>query len=152
MRRIYWNLGIFDILNIPISILMWKIIFIKYLPLFWPKLVTKLKVLRIYWNLAYSIFQICQTRFWCQKWFFWITHLLLVPNWSQNQKRPGLLKFGTFDISNILISFLMSKIIFVKYLLLVRPKLVAKLKVLRISWNLAHSIFQVCQSKFWCQK
>ena len=44
----------------------------------------------------------------------------------------NLLKFGTFNISNIPISILISKIIFMKYLPPVRPKLVAKLKVPRI--------------------
>ena len=43
-----------------------------------------------------------------------------------------LMKFGTFDISNILIPILMLKIIFIKYLPPVRPKLVPKLKMLRI--------------------
>ena len=62
------------------------------------------------------------------------------------------MKFGTIDISNIQISILISKIIFKKFSPTVRPKLVPKLKVLRIYWNLAHSIFQICQSKFWCQK
>ena len=48
-----------------------KLIFIKHVPLVWPKLIPKLKVLRIYWNLAHSIFQIYQSRLWCQKWFLW---------------------------------------------------------------------------------
>ena len=144
--------GTIDISNTPVSIFMSKIIFIKYLAPVRPKLVPKLKVIRICWNLAYSIFLIRQPRFWCQKWFLWIIYLLLGPNWSQNQECSGLLKFGTYDISNISISLLMSKIIFIKYLPLVRRKLVAKLKVLIIYWNLAHSIFQICQSKFWCQK
>ena len=144
--------GTIDISNTPVSIFMSKIIFIKYLAPVRPKLVPKLKVIRICWNLAYSIFLIRQPRFWCQKWFLWIIYLLLGPNWSQNQECSGLLKFGTFDISNIPISLLMSKIIFIKYLPLVRCKLVAKLKVLIIYWNLAHSIFQICQSKFWCKK
>ena len=48
-----------------------------------------------------------------------------------------LLNFGKFDISNILISIPMSKIIFIKYLPLVRPKLIPKIKVFRIYWNLA---------------
>ena len=61
--------GTCDILNIPISILMLKIIFIKFLPPVRPKLVPKLKVFRIYWNLAHSVFQICQSQFRCQKWF-----------------------------------------------------------------------------------
>ena len=43
-----------------------------------------------------------------------------------------LLKFSKFDISNIPISILMSKIIFIKYLPPVRSRLVPKLKVLRI--------------------
>ena len=38
----------FDISNIPILILMLKIIFIKYLPPVGPKLVPKLKMLKIY--------------------------------------------------------------------------------------------------------
>ena len=38
----------------------------------------------------------------------------------------NLLKFGITDISNILISILISKMIFVKYLPPVRPKLIPK--------------------------
>ena len=54
----------------------------------------------------------------------------------------NLLKFGTLHISNISISILMSEIIFIKYLPPVWPKLAPILKVIRIYWNLAHSIFQ----------
>ena len=46
--------------------------------------------------------------------------------------RLYLLKIGTFDISNIPISILMSKMIFVKYLQPLRLKLFPKLKILRI--------------------
>ena len=44
----------------------------------------------------------------------------------------NLSKFGTFYISNIPISNLMLKIIFIKYLSPVTPKLVSKLKMFRI--------------------
>ena len=47
----------------------------------------------------------------------------LVPKLNNNQ---DLLKFGTFDISNIPISILISKIISVKYLPAARSKLVPK--------------------------
>ena len=158
-------------------------------------MVPKLKVLRIYWNLAQLIFRISRSRFWCQKLFLLNVYHLFGPNCSQNEKysefietwhiryfkyanldfdvkndfykifticsaqivpkiksTQNLLKFGTFHISNIPISILMSKIIFIKYLPLVRPRLFPILKVLRIHWNLAHSTFQTCQSRFWCQK
>ena len=84
---------------IPISILMPKAIFIKYLPPVQPKLVPKLKVLRIYWNLLHSTFQICQSQLWCQ----------IGPKIRNAQ---DFLKFDTFDISNMPISILMSNIIF----------------------------------------
>ena len=60
----------------------------------------------------------------------------------------NLLKFDTFDITNIAISILMSEMIFMKYLPPVRFKLVQTLKVPRICGNLAHLIFQVCGSLF----
>ena len=44
----------------------------------------------------------------------------------------NLCKFGTFDILNNPISNLMSEMIFMKYLPLVRPKLVPPLKMLRV--------------------
>ena len=44
----------------------------------------------------------------------------------------SLLKFGTLDISNMAISIFISKIIFMRYLFPGRPKLVSKLKMLRI--------------------
>ena len=77
--------GTFVVSNMPISILMLKNVFMKYLP--------------------------------------------IVTN-TQN-----LLKFGTIDISIMVISVLVSKTVFIKYLLPVRPKLVPKLKMLRIYSN-----------------
>ena len=38
---------------------MSKIFFMKYLPAVRPKMVPKLKMLRIYWNLEYLIFDTC---------------------------------------------------------------------------------------------
>ena len=75
-------------------------------------------------NDFYKIFTICSAQ--------------IVPKIRSTQ---NLLKFGTFHISNIPISILMSKIIFIKYLPLLRPKLVPKLKRLRI--YLAHFIFRI---------
>ena len=55
-------------------------------------------------------------------------------------------------IAHILISISMSKMIFMKYLPPVRPKLVPKSKMLRIYWNLAHLIYGIFQSQIWYQK
>ena len=71
---------------------MGKINFMKYLPPVRPKLVPKLKALKIYWNIAHLIFQICQTGFWCQIWFLWNIYHLLGPNWSQNEKCSGFIE------------------------------------------------------------
>ena len=60
------------------------------------------------------------------------------------------MKFDICDISNIQISILMSKSIFINYLPTVRPKLLPKLNMLIIYWILTHSIFKICL--FWCQK
>ena len=98
-----WNLlkfGTFDFSNMPISILMPKIIFMKHLPSVRPKLVPKLKML----------------------------NLVNIALWIKMKNAWNLLKFGTFDFSNMPISILMSKIIFLKYLTIIRPKLVSKPK------------------------
>ena len=47
-------------------------------------------------------------------------------------KAQNVLKIAKFDVSNMAISILMSKNLFIKYLLPVRPKLVPKVKVPRI--------------------
>ena len=44
----------------------------------------------------------------------------------------NLFKLGTLNVSNMMISNLISKMIFIKNLPTVRPKLVPKLKMLRI--------------------
>ena len=124
MLRIYWNLGTFDISNIPISILMSKIIFIKYVPLAQPKLILDLKLLRVYWNVAHSIFQICQSGFWCQKWFLW--NIYQLPG-QINPKIKIAWKF-VFDISSILILTTRSDKSFIEHLLHVMPKLVSDLE------------------------
>ena len=117
--------GTIHISNIAISILMSKIIFIKYLPPGRPKLVPKLIVLRIYWKLAHLMFQIRRSQFSCQKCFFYqIFTNCQAPIGPKMKNAQNLLKFGRIDISNMSISILMSKSIFIKYLPLVRPKLV----------------------------
>ena len=73
--------GTFGIWNMPISISMSKIIFIKYLPPVRSKLVPKLKVHKIYWNSAHAIFQIWQSQCWCQQWFLLNIYHLLGSNW-----------------------------------------------------------------------
>ena len=88
--------------------------FMKYLPPVRPKLVPKLKVFRIYWNLVHSIFQICQSWFWCQKLFLLNIYHLLGPNWSQNEKCLGLIEIWhiwyfeypdlDFDVKNYFLS------------------------------------------------
>ena len=107
-----------------------------------PKMVPKLKILRIYWNLEDVIFPISRSRFWCQKLFSLDTYHLwakFVPKLSVN----FFLKFDTLDISNMLILILMLKMIFIKYLELVRPRLVPKSKIVGISWSFAHLIFWI---------
>ena len=136
----------------PISILMSKIIFKKYLLDVRSKLVPKFKMLRIYSILANLIFWISQFWFWCQNYSYQIFTACSAQIGSKIKITQNLLKFGTFNISNIPISILISKIIFMKYLPPVRPKLVAKLKVPRIYWNLAHLTFQICRCQFQCKK
>ena len=53
----------FDISNMSISNLMLKINFFKYLTPVRHKFVPKLKMLRIYWNLAHLVFQTCRSQF-----------------------------------------------------------------------------------------
>ena len=107
-------------------------------------MVPKLKMLRIYWNLVYVIFRISQSRFRCQK----LLTTCLTQIGPKIKSAQNLLKFGTFDILNTPISIQMSKMIFIKYLPPVRPKLVPILKMLRIYWDLAHLIFRISRSCF----
>ena len=117
--------GTFDISNMPISILMSKMIFIESLQPVRPKLTPKLKMLRIYWNLAHVIFRISRSRFWCQKLFFYQIFTSCYSQIGPKLKNAqNLLRFGRADISNLPISVLMSIMIFIKYLPPVRFKLV----------------------------
>ena len=65
---------------------------------------------------------------------------MLGPNWPQNWECSRFINIGTFDILNILILILMSKMIFIKYLTPVRPKLVQKLKYSEFieSWHIRY--------------
>ena len=80
--------GTFDISNMLILILMSKMIFMKYL-LLGPNWPLKLKMFRIYWNLAHLIFRISWSRFLCQKLFSLNTYHFFGPNWSENQNCSG---------------------------------------------------------------
>ena len=105
-------------------------------------------MLEIYWNLAYVIFQISRYQFWCYK----ICLFCLAQIGPKIKSDQNLLKFGTFGIWNLPILILMSKMVFDKYFPPVRPKLIPKLKMLRIYWNLTHLIFRISRFWFWCQK
>ena len=79
-----WHIWYFEYPSLGFDV---KVIFIKYLSPVWHKLVPKLEALRIYWNLAQSIFQICQSWFCCQKILFFIKYLpiarsQLIPKWK----------------------------------------------------------------------
>ena len=118
-----------------IAHIMSKIIFMKYLPPPRPKMVPKLKMLRIYWNLAHVIFRISRFRFWCQKLF-----LLNTTCSAQIDPKLKVVRICwnlAHSISQMCQSrFWCQKLFFVKYLLIARPKLVPKWKMLRIYWNL----------------
>ena len=131
---------------------MSKIMFMKYFPPIRPKMVSKLKAHRIYWNLTHVIFRISRSRFWCQKLFLVILTICSAKIGPKIKSANNVLKFSTFDISNMPISILIWKMIFIKYLPPVRPKLVPKLNMLRIYWNLAHLIFRISRSRYWWQK
>ena len=117
-----WHIWYFEYPNLGFDV---KVIFIKYLSPVWHKLVPKLEVLRIYWNLAQSIFQICQSWFCCQKYFSLLNiYQLLGPNWSQNEKCSEFIEIWLnwyFQYANLNFDVQM---IFIKYLPSARPKLV----------------------------
>ena len=117
-----WHIWYFEYPNLGFDV---KVIFIKYLSPVWHKLVPKLEVLRIYWNLAQSIFQICQSWFCCQKYFSLLNiYQLLGPNWSQNERCSEFIEIWPnwyFQYANLNFDV---KMIFIKYLPPARPKLV----------------------------
>ena len=88
--------------------------YIRYLTPVRAKLVAKWKVLRICWNLAHLIFQICKSQSWCQKWFLLNIYHLLGTNWSQNWKCSEFIEIWhiwyfeypdlDFDIKNFFLS------------------------------------------------
>ena len=103
-----------DVSNMSISILMWKMIFIIYLPPVRTQLVPKLKILQIYWNLAHLIFQ--TSRSWLKIIFIKYLSPVLAQIGFKIKSAQKLLKFGTLNVSNMLTSILTSKFIFIKYL------------------------------------
>ena len=133
--------GTFVISNMPISISQLKFFFIRYIPPAKHKLVPKLKMLTIYWNLAHLTFWISRSQFWCQKLFWLSTYHLFDPNCSQNSKCSEFIEiwhiwyFGYPELN------LKSKMIFIKYLPPVSRKFVPKLKLQRLYLNLAQLMF-----------
>ena len=115
-----------------ILILMSKIVFIKYLLPVRPKSVPKLKSSEFFeiWHIRY--FKYTNFDFNIKNNFYEIFTTCQAQISSKIKSVQSLLKFGTFNISKILILILMTKIVFIKYLPAVRPKLVLKLKIFRV--------------------
>ena len=122
--------------------IMSKIFFMKYLPAVRPKMVPKLKMLRIYWNLEYLIFDTCdilniQISILMSKLVLLNTYYLLDPKWSQNKNCSGFIELWCvwyFEYPDL--NFDVKKFFFIKYLPSAWPKLISKWKMLRIYWNL----------------
>ena len=115
---------------------MSKMIFMKYLPPVRPKLVPKLKKLRIYWNLS-------QSRFWCENLIF-IKHVPLV--WPKLIPKLKLLRIY-WNLAHSIFQIYQSGFWCQKYFLwnIYQAKLTPRLRLL---WNLC-LIFQVFQSWQW---
>ena len=119
-----------------ITHIMSKIFFMKYLPPVKLKVAPKLKMLRIYWNLAHVIFRISWSRFWWKKIFF----KYLPPVWCKLVPKLKVIKIywnlacSVFPICQS--RFWCQKCFFIKYLPIARPQLVPKWKMLKIHWNL----------------
>ena len=90
--------GTFDISNMSISILISKMIFVKYLPPVRPKLVPKLKVPQIYWNWHNWYFTYADLDFNVKNDYLSNIYQLLGLNFSQNEKCSKFIKFGWTDI------------------------------------------------------
>ena len=117
-------------------------------------MVPKLKMLRIYWNLAHLIFRKSQSRFWCQNLFLSNIYHLLGLNrflahslfetcqsqfWCQNfgpkmKNAQNLLRFDQIDISNMPITILMSKWFLLNIHYLLGPNW-SKIKSVQNLWN-----------------
>ena len=140
--------GTSNISSMLIVILMSKIIFMKYLPPARPQMVLKLKCSEFIeiWHIYY--FKYADLYFKYANLYFNVkNNFQEIFTTCQTKIGPKikiaqiLLKLGAFDISNIPILILMSKLVFIKQLLPIKPKLVPRLKILRIYLNLAHLIF-----------
>lgn len=106
---------------------MSKLTFMKYLSLVYSKMVSKLKMLIIYWNLTYVIFRISRFWIWCQKLFLLDISHLFGRNWSRHWKYSGFIqkivecKFYKKNLNAIIVS-----------------KLDAQLKIARLNIVLLH--------------
>ena len=142
--------------NMLISILMPKWLFIKYLPPGRdPNLSQNWKCPECIktWNTCY--FKYADLSFNVKNNFYEIFTTFLAQSVSKIKNAQKLLKFETVDIwicCQSQIFQMLSKMIFIKNLLPVRAKLVPKLKVLRVYWNLAQFTLRTSRSRFWCQK
>ena len=87
----------------------------KYLPPAAPKLVQKLKMLRIYLNLTHLMFKYVSLDLHVKNNFYQIFTT------CQTHISPKFIKIWHIDISNTPILILMSKMVFMKYLPAVRP-------------------------------
>ena len=131
---------------------MSKIIVKKYLPPVGPKLVPKLKMFRIYWNLGNSIFRISRSRFWCQILISLNIYHLFVLNWSQNQKCSEFIEIEHiqyFKYANLEFDV---KMVFMKYYHLLGSNWSQNEKYSGFIEISVHLIFLIALSWFCCQK
>ena len=107
----------FDISNLQISILKSKKYFMNYLLPVRPKLIQKLKMLWVYWNSAHFMFWIPVLHFDVKSYFYWILATSFAGICPKIKSARNLLKFGTFDISNMPISMMLNIIFIIYYIL-----------------------------------
>ena len=130
--------GASNILSVPISILMPKILFYEIFTICQAQIGPKTKNVQnlLKFGTSNFSFKCANLHFNIKNIFYEILTTCQVQIGFKIKNAQNFSKFGQFGISNMPISILMSNLIFIKYLPLVTPKLVPKLKVLRIYSNL----------------
>ena len=118
---------------------------------FWVKLIQKIKMVNLSWNLVPKQIWICRIQWHCSFFYCFIPEKPFLGKFGpKNQTCQFKLKFGTYTNSNMQNSMAVFNFSVSDRKHSFTVKLVQKMEIVSLSWNLVPRIIRICRIQWWC--
>ena len=117
---------------------------------FWAKLVQKVKIICLSWNLVPTPIRTCKIQWWYSLFLFLIGNTLLGKFGPKSENCQLKLKLGTYTNSNMQNSMVMFTFSGFGQEFAFWANFIQKIKIASSRWNSRLKLIQICRIQWWC--